>query len=392
MQNPAVRLLHWLQHRWHAEQWLVDREHITTSFASGWRKRVLLSRSLCLYNGLDLSHVPATRRTAALSQQIKLLSPFAEPGFYAQWQGAKVRLWLWDQQALIARLPEAEHCLVLPDSALSPLSASADLTDTELANTDAAHEDGQGDKQNTSQALDGVYFLQGISGQEQQTWHKGELQDSSWVKSSAERLNDQDNVEAALASRWRDAALNSAGHVIVIDLNRPAPLQAADKRLFGHLTLSAVAGLLLMILLLQGGGAISLWQQHHSLEQQVSLQSEQNQLQQHAMRRALAARELWLARQQILQQPGQLGYVQQLAKVLPAAATFWQRYSYEPGRLQLLLIDPKPDPRDYVRIVGSLPNTQNVQVQLDPANQRVTVQADLSAEPVLSNLGTGAPL
>lgn len=348
MRNPASRLLHWLQSCLHAEQWLVCREHITQTSAQGWRKRVLISRSLCLFYLQDLSHIPATRRTAALAQQIKLLSPFSEPGFYVRWQGGKAQLWLWDQAALVARLPEAEHYLVLPDSVLSPLGGRADLTE-------------QDEEATAMQALEGRYVLQGISGQEHQTWQQGELTDSQWLKGSAE-LN-QASAEHA--------------RVIVLDLHRAAPLQAADKRLLGHLALGSMALVLLALLLLQAGGAFSLWRHHQQLEQTVRLQHEQNKTQQTAMRRASEARELWLARQSLLQQTGQLAYVQQLAKILPDGASAWQRYSYEPTRLQLYFSDPKPDPREYVRLIGSLPNTSNVKVQLDAANQKITVTADL---------------
>ena len=339
--------MHWLQHRWHAEQWLVEKNHITQAKCYGWRRRVLLSRSLCLFYALDLNHIPTTRRQAALAQQLKLLSPFAEPGFYAQWQAGKVCLWLWDQAALLVRLPEAGHALVLPDSALAP---AHDPTESTEHSTDGIS------------IKDGHYHVRGISGLEQQQWQQGLLQDSRWQPDRSQTHHAGEPCQ-----------------IINLALDTPAPLQAADQRLLGHICLGALASGLLMILLLQAGGAVSLWQQYASLEQSVQLQNEQNQLQLQAMRRALSARERWLARESLLQQVGQLGYVQQLAKALPISASFWQHYSYQPGRLQLLLTDPEPDPRDYVRIIGSLPNTHNVQVQLDPANQKVTVQAELSA-------------
>lgn len=344
-----------MQQRWQVEQWLVDREQITPSTTRGWRARVLLSRSLCLFYCQDLSHIPATRRPAALAQQIKLLSPFAKPGFYASWQGGKVQLWLWDQAALFARVPQAEHCLVLPDSALSPLGKGEE--------SQANEGEEQAVVDNTAHnQLHGIYSLQGINGQEQQTWHQGELKESRWVKGCAELNQNRLNNE----------------RVIVLNLSRAAPLQAADKRLLGHLVLGVMACVLLAILLLQTGGVLSLWQQQQGLEQVMQLQNEQNKVQRQAMRSATNVRELWLARQTLLQQPSQVGYLQQLGAVLPSEASIWQRYRYEPGRLQLLLTDPTPDPRDYVRIISRLPNTTNVQVQLDPAHQTVTIQADLT--------------
>lgn len=316
-------LLPWLQRRLSSSQWQLDRERIIPGRCQGIRPRVLLSRSLCLYNRLDLSKVPAQRRQQALAQQVRLLSPFAEPGFYARWQGGTAQLWLWDAAALNARLPEAATMAVLPDSALAPTQA------------------------------DGEVWLQGIHGIEWQRWQNGCLADSRWQPHSPEGVA-----------------------VACLDLTQAAPLQAADRRLLGHLALAGVAALLVLALLLQAGGALSLWRQQQTLQAQLNTLGQSSQQQFQARRSAQQLLAQYQARE-ALARPGQLGFIQQLAAALPDNASFWQRYFFEPGRLELQLRDDSPDPRDYVRRLGELPGVSNVRIQPDPGNGRVVVQAEL---------------
>lgn len=316
--------MHWLQRRLSSNQWLVERNNIITARCEGFRPRVLLSRGLCLYYLLDLGKIPATRRTQALRQQVRLLSPFAEPGHYVRWQGGHAQLWLWDQAALLARLPQAAHATLLPDSALAEPRA------------------------------EGECWLKGLDGAEWQCWQQGRLTDS----------------------RWQPAAPAGA-QTRPINTQQAAPLQAADRRLLVQLALCGVAAILTLSLLLQTGGALSLWQQQQQLQTDLATLEQDGQLQFQARRRAQQTLAQWQARQ-ALQRPPQLEFIQLLAAAVPDNASFWQRYHFEPGQLQLQLRDDKPDPRDYVRRLSGVPGISNVQVRLDPGNERVVVQAELN--------------
>ena len=145
---------------------------------SGLRPRVLLSRDLSIHFNLDLNKIPASKRPQALQQQLLLLSPFSEPGHYACWQGGRAQLWIWDQNALVQRLPQAARYSVLPDSALS-----------------------------LTQPLDeGERLVTGINGCEWQRWRDSRLLDSRWSATPDAQLAQLD-----------------------IDLAQRSPMQAADR-------------------------------------------------------------------------------------------------------------------------------------------------------------------
>lgn len=281
----------------------------------------MLSRGLCLYYSLDLAKIPATRRHQALTQQVRLLSPFAEPGFYVRWQAGVAQLWLWDQAALEARLPQAGSIAVLPDSALAEPKA------------------------------DGECWLAGIQGVEWQQWQQGRLQDSRW------------QPDAPATTR-----------LCRLNLDQAAQLQAADRQQLVHWGFGCASLVLILSLCIQAGGMLNLWQQQQRMQAELIRLNSSSQAQFAARRQALQARAQWQARNRLVQ-PSQLGFIQQLASTLPEQAHFWQRYQYEPGRIELQLKDEAPDPRDYVRRLSAVAGINNVQVQLDPGNERVVLQA-----------------
>lgn len=286
---------------------------------------MLLSRELSLHFILDLGKVPASKRTQALQQQLLLLSPFSEPGHYASWQGGRAQLWIWDQAALLQRLPQAARYSVLPDSALSLL-----------------------------QPLDeGERLIQGIHGYELQRWRDHHLLDSRWSATA------QPHAQLPLFD---------------LDLTQRSPLQAADRQLLQGIALAGMTGLLLAGLLIQAGSWLSLDRQQQHLASQLEQLEEGNQLQAQARRRALQSRDLWLTRQALLDH-SQSELIARIGEALPASANLWQRYDYQPGRLQIFLRDPSPDPRDYVRRLNATGLVGDVQVQPEPRNDMVTLQA-----------------
>lgn len=291
---------------------------------------MLLSRELCLHFTLDLGKLPAGKRSLALQQQLLLLSPFSQPGHYASWQHGHAQLWIWDQAALLQRLPQAAQYSVLPDSALSlgqPLAA-------------------------------GERLVAGINGYEWQRWRGNRLLDSRWS-------------QAADTSPHADGA---PACVLELDLPQRSPLQAADRRLLQSVALAGLAALLLAGLLIQAGAWLSLDRQQQKLAAKLEQLEEGNQLQAQARRRALHSRDLWLTRQALLGH-SQSQLIARIGAALPASSNLWQRYDYQPGRLQIFLRDPSPDPRDYVRRLNATGLVSDVQVQPEPRNQMVTLQA-----------------
>ncbi len=284
---------------------------------------MLLSREVSLFFKLDFSKIPASKRAQALQQQLLLLSPFANPGHYANWQAGRAQVWIWDQAALLERLPQAARYSVLPDSALSL----------------------------NSPLLDGERLVAGIKGLEWQRWRDGQLDDSRWAAHHTTELPTHE-----------------------LDLSQRSPLQAADRQLLQNLGMASVATALLAALLIQIGAWLDLSRSQEQLTAQLAELEEGSQLQAQARRRALQSRDRWLTRQALFTH-SQSDLIARVGEALPSSASLWQRYDYQPGRLQIFLLDPSPDPRDYVRRLDETAMVDSVQVQPEPRNGMVTLQA-----------------
>ncbi|MEZ3183631.1 hypothetical protein HZR81_01610 [Pseudomonas sp. LM13] len=267
--------------------------------------------------------MPASKRAQALRQQLLLLSPFANPGHYANWQAGRAQVWIWDQAALLERLPQAARYSVLPDSALSL----------------------------NSPLLDGERLVAGIKGLEWQRWRDGQLDDSRWAAHHTTELPTHE-----------------------LDLSQRSPLQAADRQLLQNLGMASVATALLAALLIQIGAWLDLSRSQEQLTAQLAELEEGSQLQAQARRRALQSRDRWLTRQALFTH-SQSELIARVGEALPSSASLWQRYDYQPGRLQIFLLDPSPDPRDYVRRLDETTMVDSVQVQPEPRNGMVTLQA-----------------
>lgn len=180
---------------------------------------MLLSRELSLFFKLDLSKIPASKRPQALQQQLLLLSPFANPGHYANWQAGRAQVWIWDQAALLERLPQAARYSVLPDSALSL----------------------------NSPLPDGERLVAGIRGLEWQRWRDGQLDDSRWATHHTTDLPPHE-----------------------LDLSQRSPLQAADRQLLQNVGMASIATALLAALLIQIGAWLDLSHSQERLTSQLA--------------------------------------------------------------------------------------------------------------------------
>lgn len=315
----------WLLRHYLTQQWLIDRKGSKQHALQGIRQRTLLSRNLCLHFSIDLQKIPASKRQQALQQQLLLLSPFNEPGHYSCWQGGRAQLWIWDQQQLQANHPEQARLALLPDSALSlrhPLHS-------------------------------GERLVRGIAGLEWQCWKNGQLLDSRWY-------NPTDTVPAL--------------DIHEVDLQQTSPLQAADQQRLQVFGIGLLALLLLASLAVQTGAWLDLRQENRHLQKNLEKLQDNNQLQAQAKRRTQHTLELWQQRQQLLQH-SQHRMISELAQALPATAGRWQRYSYQPERLQLFLQDATPDPREYVKRLDATGLFKDVQVQPEPRSNMLTLQA-----------------
>lgn len=323
MTSLVLRLKSLLARRFSSKQWLVDRHQIQQRPYQGLRPRALLARELCLHFSISFEKIPAGKRNLALQQQLLILSPFVEPGNYVAWQNGRAQLWLWDQAALRARFPACDRYSVVPESALS-----------------------------LAQPLEcGERLISGLHGCEWQRWQNHQLLDSRW-----------------------QAGSESDTKALPIDLTQRAPLQAADRELLQQVGLGACAATFLVVLLMQAGAWLDLNLQRQQLESQVSDLESDNVLQMQARTRALQAKQRWVSREGLFG-IGQSQLIAALTSALPEQSGVWQRYDYQPGRLQIFLRDPKPDPRVYVQRLDATGLLTNVQVQLGQINDMLTLQA-----------------
>lgn len=323
MSSLVLRLNSWLMRRCSSTQWMIDRHSIQQQSYQGLRPRALLARDLCLHFSLSFEKIPAGKRNQALQQQLLLLSPFTESGHYAAWQGSRAQLWLWDQAALRARLPSCDQHSIVPDSALSlarPLEH-------------------------------GERLINGLHGYEWQRWQNQQLLDSRWQAKSG-----------------------SNDDPLQLDLTQRTPLQATDRQLLQQIGLGACTAALLALLLIQSGAWLDLDLQKQQLQAQLSNLENDNALQIQARNRALQAKQRWLSRQSQFG-IGQSQLITELTNALPELSGIWQRYDYQPGRLQIFLRDPKPDPRTYVQHLNATGLLSDVQVQLGQINDMITLQA-----------------
>ncbi|CAB5680580.1 hypothetical protein HMPREF1171_02037 [Aeromonas dhakensis] len=319
------RLSRWWWHRYSQLQWRVDRLTVTTERYPGWRPRVIVARSLCLYYCWDLNSVPLSRRPKALQQQVSLHSPFLSPGYQVRWKRGMAQTWIWDQERLQPRLPPHFQSSIIPESLLSPA------------------------------AEDGDRWLQGIDGCEWQRWRDGVL------------------VESRLSECHDDTA-------ITCDYTRRLPLQGAERTWLVMCAAAAVAMLLLAGLMLQGGMALRHWQALTQLEQQLSAQDESAVMEQQARLRAERLRQRLLAQRAWLQQEN-TPLLNRILGQMPATVSSLQQLTIQPGRIEMTLNDSQPDPRGYVTRFDGLQAgamvLRNVQIQLNSNGQGVRFIAEI---------------
>lgn len=80
----------------------------------------MLSRSLCLYELVDLRNVSREDRKNALEFYLQKNSPFPQTGFHAEWQNGLVMVWFWNKAACQQAIEEqaVEVFEILPETVL----------------------------------------------------------------------------------------------------------------------------------------------------------------------------------------------------------------------------------------------------------------------------------
>lgn len=95
---------------------------------AGGRNSIILSRGYCLFRRFDLTHVPQSRRRAALRTEIERWLPFVNVGYFSVWLGGVALVWGWDR-ARVERNLQVENATVefIPETVLRPTCSGTGL-------------------------------------------------------------------------------------------------------------------------------------------------------------------------------------------------------------------------------------------------------------------------
>ena len=288
---------------------------------------MVVSRSLCLFYRWDLQRVPGSRRRKALQQMVQLHSPFKSSGFYVEWLASQALVWVWDQAALQSRLPESAHdSVVVPDSVL------------------------------TLGFDDGERRLRGINGVELQKWAKSALIDSGM-------------------------APDSSHYDLTFDPAMRTTLQPAEQASLIRMLVGVTAFVLVLSLFFLIGAGFKHWQNVSAMESRIATADESLLMQEQARKKAERNRKQLLGQYALLQ-PGRMVLINEIVKKMPSTVTRLQQLELQPARVQMLLNDTKPNPRNYVTTFDGLSVgaqvLQNVQVQLN-TNGSLQFLADINS-------------
>lgn len=278
----------------------------------------VLARALCRFRVLDLAQVPAAGRGQALRLQLGALSPFADTGHCAVWQGGRALVWFWDaalvRHAMAGVGLAPKRVPVWPESVMvAPVAPGAP----------------------------GVRLVQSLQGVEAQLWDAaGGLIASRWwpaVPDAAEWL------------LWeRDLGRHAGERAAVVPQALPLAVQARvqwrsaggsgvvwrDERLA-----YAVLGLALWAPSVWWGvGWLKATQAHAQVQAQVVAARQVAQplvlAREEALR--LSARAQALAA--LAPYPTQLDLMARVAAALPSGAVQFREWDFKEGRLKVVLV------------------------------------------------------
>ena len=276
----------------------------------------ILARGQYLYKFASFSHVPASKRDAALAVQLGIWSPFERTGHHLVWHGAEVQVWMWDREAVVRALPLADKEAVYPETVWHP------------------------------RMEDGLYLTEVADGFDLQYLSGGLLRQSHWFaeRPKAEeidmycRLNKLDGLIPTvqpltwLAEPWRS----------------PVTLEDLSLVLEPGLLTTAVALIL----------SVGLWQETRIQRAAVAtdrMEGRIESLQERLDESALMKSDFSRLRQRngalraALEQPPQAEMMVRLDRYVPSSSAGFELWSYLQGNIRLAVNDPVSDQAEYVR-------------------------------------------
>lgn len=322
----------------------------------------VLSRALCHFKLVDLSHVPLRTRAQALSLQVGQFSPYPATDHYAVWQHGRALVWFWDHAAAQRSMTEVDlapkRVHVLPEGVLYAPGTS------------------------------GLRLIRNLQGVEAQCWQDDSLLQSRWwsdVPSAAEWLAFQRDIGLASESRQTDvpAPLNLELHYTP-QLSSTADSQAASWR--DERVLYALLALALFTPTAWIGAKLIKSEVSRRAVLVATVDLERKALpridaREQALRAALRCQAL----HDLDPYPSQLELMATVANALPTGATYLKEWHFQDGKLKIVLVIQK-DTFSTSSLVGDLLKAsilKNVQVapSNDPKVLAITMNVSTSVGP-----------
>ena len=272
-----------------------------------------MGRELLLCDNIDLSGVANSHRAKALTQKIRLLSPFRNTGHYVIESNGAAVVWLWDENRRLELASEADAKLdVIPETLLFP------------------------------SAVEGKKVLKLAEGFETQFWSGGHLQESVWSRdhSIGEGPDEQNDPKVAWLTEH----------------------QASEDSISEELLWRFGAWLMLVLIVFQAGNYLGWLIDERSVRDQI----EEANL---TAKKVIAFREA--AREQLatsttlrewLNHPSQLGLVAEIDRRMPDGSQLLN-WTYQDRRLVVTVTDPNLDNRAYVEQLSASDRFGEVRIE-----------------------------
>jgi hypothetical protein len=290
--------------------------------------------------------IPSARRQETLRLKLVQWTPFEHPGYNIIWQGAQAQVWTWDTAEQVRKNDSAPNGKGIVESRLTPPAMQ-----------------------------DGARLIPCMQGVEGQIWrHKTLLASHWWAAAPAQR-------------NWR-SFLRGSGMSTLTDA--PAPLSLPPlARPWGkdsNPSLSA-SGLepilwrwlplvLIFFIAWEGANIYRLWEAKGRLD--ATLTELRKQVAPLREARRAASQALLTAQhlRQLAPSPRQLELIDQVLKHLPSPKRMeLLEWSYEPGRLRLLIQGDSLDPSLMVKALENLPWGHDVRA--DPGKSRDLMRLEM---------------
>jgi hypothetical protein len=322
------------------------------------RRRVwVVSRGLCrFYSMAQLPDASRSSQLAALSLEIKRLSPFAETGSHLHFGAGATGAWLWDMQATKAAAGaigiDIANCLVVPETALTPPGPP------------------------------GIRVVAALDGVEGQYWNDTTLVASRWwpeIPDTRSWLLFQrgaavppdriaTEIPAPVSMPWLRAPWTKA---------RPRPLLALSQ-IDLRVAAAATAALILVAYGYVGAEWLRITANVHGVEREIAARSE-------AIEPILTARAQALDNlaaihllQNLNQFPSQLSLMAAVAEALPRNNTRLTAWTYDRGQLGLDIAAAQPiDVADLVRALEHIDHFTGVAAERTDSGNTLRLRATI---------------